>query len=33
MDADLQQLIGRQEIADPCVRYTFALHTRAVVSR
>ena len=28
MDADLQQLIDRQEIADLCVRYTFALDTR-----
>ena len=43
MDADLQQLIDRQEIADLCVRHTFALDTkdwalwrdgnRAVVSR
>jgi hypothetical protein len=28
MDADLQQLIDRQEIADLCVRYTFALDTK-----
>ena len=28
MDADLQRLIDRQEIADLCVRYTFALDTR-----
>ena len=28
MDADLQRLIDRQEIADLCARYTFALDTR-----
>ena len=28
MDADLRQLTDRQEIADLCVRYTFALDTR-----
>ena len=28
MDADLQRLIDRQEIADLCVRYTFALDTK-----
>jgi len=28
MDADLQQLTDRQEIADLCVRYTFALDTK-----
>jgi 3-phenylpropionate/cinnamic acid dioxygenase small subunit len=28
MDADVQRLIDRQEIADLCVRYTFALDTK-----
>jgi hypothetical protein len=28
VDADLQRLIDRQEIADLCVRYTFALDTK-----
>src|SRR5580693_8783196 len=28
MDADLRELIDRQEIADLCVRYTFALDTK-----
>ena len=28
MDADVQRLIDRQEIADLCVRYTYALDTK-----
>ena len=28
MDADVQRLIDRQEIADLCVRYAFALDTK-----